>query len=100
MTVQIIQVPYDSGNRSLRMGRRPEHFIQNGIEQVLRDCGYEVYVDCIATPSAFHAEIKTAFELHELLAKRIRATHEAGIGSIQPPNGHCPLLLGHADRVQ
>jgi hypothetical protein len=37
--IEIIQVPYDSAHRSLRMGAGPEHFINNGVEAYLRDKG-------------------------------------------------------------
>jgi hypothetical protein len=47
MRVQIIQVPYDSGRRGVRMGRGPEHFIQNGAARMLQMQGHKVQVDCI-----------------------------------------------------
>lgn len=39
MNIQIIQVPYDSGHESVRTGKGPDHFIQNGIEQILQKSG-------------------------------------------------------------
>lgn len=73
MKVQIIQVPYDSGHRGVRMGRGPEHFIHHGIDQMLRARGHEVHVDTIEASIPFRAEIATAFELNRSLAEHVRA---------------------------
>lgn len=72
MKVQIIQVPYDSGHKSVRMGSGPEHFLRNGFDQMLRNSGYDVEVESIEAGELFRAEIKTAFELHRLLSERVR----------------------------
>ena len=93
MKVQIIQIPYDSGHRSLRMGAGPEHFVQGGIAQLLRDGGYTVGVDCIEAQTPFKAEIKTAFELCRLLAERVReARAEASFPLVL--SGNCNASLG------
>jgi len=44
MNIQIIQVPYDSGHEGARTGKGPDHFIQNGIEQILQKGGHVVNV--------------------------------------------------------
>ncbi len=75
------------------MGRGPEHFVQNGIEQILRDCGYDVYVDSIEASSGFHAEIKTAFELYRLLASRVSSAYERGVFPLVL-SGNCNSSLG------
>jgi len=71
MKVQVIQIPYDSGNRSVRMGSGPEHFVSKGLAEVLRAEGYEVWVETIESNAEFQAEIKTQFELYRLLAGRV-----------------------------
>ena len=78
MKVQIIQVPYDSGHRGLRMGAGPEHFVQNGLEHLLRDSGFEVDIDYVEAHSTFRAEIKTAFELYRTLAERVASACSSG----------------------
>lgn len=93
MKVQIIQVPYDSGYRSVRMGGGPEHFLQNGIEQVLRGDGHVVYVDCVEAQSPFKAEIKTAFELYRTLAGRVSLAYDSGIFPLVL-SGNCNSSLG------
>src|SRR5215211_1771805 len=93
MNVQIIQVPYDSGHRGLRMGAGPEHFVQGGIANILHSCGYNVAVDCIEAKTSFHAEIKTAFELCRLLAERVReACAQASFPLVL--SGNCNTSLG------
>jgi arginase len=93
MKVQIIQVPYDSGHRGIRMGGGPEHFVENGIEEVLGDEGYDVYVDCLEAQSPFRAEIKTAFELYRTLAERVRSAYSNGIFPLVL-SGNCNSALG------
>lgn len=84
MNVQVIQVPYDSGNRSLRMGQGPEHFIQNGLVQALQAGGHDVSVELIESQSEFRAEVQTQFELYRLLAVRVAEAKR---------NGRFPLIL-------
>lgn len=76
--VQLLQVPYDSGHRSTRMGRGPEHFVAHGAAERLHLAGHEVHTTVIEPDSAWRAEIKTAFELHRALAGAVRETIRAG----------------------
>jgi arginase len=78
MKIQIIQVPYDSGHRSVRMGRGPEHFVRNGVDEALRYTGHEVHTDKVEDTRTFRTEIKTAFELHKLVAERVRSAAQRG----------------------
>lgn len=93
MKVQIIQVPYDSGHRGLRMGGGPEHFVRNGVGRRLRDCGFDVGVDCVEAQSPFRAEIKTAFELLRTLAARVGSADGAGRFPLVL-SGNCNSSLG------
>ena len=72
MNVQIIQVPYDSGHKGVRTGQGPNHFIEHGIDQILRDCGHDVYVCQIESTVSLPTEIGTGFELNRLLAECVR----------------------------
>ncbi|MFQ5799168.1 MAG: arginase family protein [Bacteroidota bacterium] len=74
MKIQIIQVPYDSGQKGVRMGRGPEHFVQHHIDQTLQERGHEVDVESIEVKTPFPTENGTAFELNRLLAERVRST--------------------------
>ena len=84
MNVQVIQVPYDSGHRSLRAGSGPEHFINNGLAQVLQDAGHKVFVETIESKSEFRTEVQTQFELYRALAERVAEARE---------NRKFPLIL-------
>ncbi len=60
------------------MGRGPEHFVRNGVDETLRHNGHEVHTDVVEATSSFRTEIKTAFELHKLVAERVRSTAQQG----------------------
>jgi arginase len=84
MKVQILLVPYDSGHRGLRMGSGPEHFVKNGLVQVLQSVGHEVSVQTVEAESGFRSEVKTQFELYRSLAQRVSEAKR---------NGEFPLIL-------
>ena len=60
------------------MGRGPEHFVRNGVDETLRYDGHEVHTDIVEVTSSFRTEIKTAFELHKLVAERVRSAAQQG----------------------
>ncbi len=74
MRIRILQVPYDSGQRALRMGRGPLHLVERGLADRLRGQGHEVDVELIETGETFPSEIKTTFDLQRRLADRVRAS--------------------------
>src|SRR4030095_5390358 len=76
--IQIILVPYDSGHRNLRMGAGPEHFVNNGLAQVLEADGHEVFVETIEAQSDFQAEVKTQFGLYRSLAEHVAEAKRNG----------------------
>lgn len=84
MKVQVIQVPYDSGHRSLRAGSGPEHLVHKGLAQVLQDEGHEMSVEIIESQAAFRAEVQTQFELYRALADRVAEARR---------NDRFPLIL-------
>ena len=93
MKVQVIQIPYDSGNRSLRMGGGPEHFVGNGLAEVLQADGHEVWIESVEAQAEFRAEIRTQFELYGLLAGRVRmARREEKFPLVL--SGNCGATLG------
>ena len=93
MKVQVILVPYDSGNRSLRMGRGPEHFIENGLVQALEADGHEVSVEIIEAPTEFRAEVQTQFALYRSLAERVAAARQNGRFALVL-SGNCGATVG------
>jgi arginase len=84
MKIQLIQIPYDSGNRSLRMGRGPEHLVGNGLPQALQAEGHEVSVEAIEAPTEFRAEVQTQFGLYRSLAAKVDSAKQ---------NDQFPLVL-------
>src|SRR5205085_5463911 len=89
MKVQVIQIPYDSGSRNVRMGSGPEYFVSNGLAEVLQAEDHEVWVETIESNAEFRAEVKTQFELYRLLAERVVKARR---------NGKFPLILSGKDR--
>jgi arginase len=93
MKVQVIQIPYDSGHRSLRVGSGPEHFMDNGLTQGLEADGHEVSVETIEAQAEFRAEVQTQFGLYRSLAKQVAEARRKG----QFPlilSGNCGATLG------
>jgi arginase len=75
------------------MGAGPERFVHSGVEQTLRNCGYDVYVDCIEAHESFRAEIKTAFELYGTLAECVGSAYHSGVFPLVL-SGNCSSCLG------
>ncbi len=92
MNIQIIQIPYDSGHKGLRTGRGPEHFIQHGVEQALRDRGHQVASYRIESKASLTTEVGTAIELNRLLAEQIRSTTNKTFPIVLA--GNCNSCLG------
>lgn len=78
MNLQIIAVPYDSGHRGERMGAGPAHFVERGVERMLREAGHHVEVETLDARTRFLTEIGTAFDLHRQLAERVRTVTGGG----------------------
>ncbi|MFL5734659.1 MAG: arginase family protein [Chloroflexia bacterium] len=91
--VHLLVVPYDSGQRDVRMGRGPDHLMGYGIESTLRERGHATQVEYIEAGEGFRAETGTSFELYRLLAKRVAAARQAG-GLPLVLAGNCGSALG------
>src|SRR5947207_11426357 len=66
------------------MGNGPNNFVGNGLEEVLRADGLEVFVESVQDKGKFRVEIQTQFELYRLLAERVAEARG---------NGKFPLIL-------
>jgi arginase len=93
MRIRILQVPYDSGQRALRMGRGPLHLVERGLAERLRDQEHEVDVELVETGETFPSEIKTTFDLQHRLADRVRAAVAAGWFPVVL-SGNCNCAIG------
>jgi hypothetical protein len=80
MDIQLLLVPYDSGQRAWRCGARPEHLVRAGFPARLQRQGHIVTtVHIIQDDPAYPlAEIRTAFELAHRLATTVRYARAAG----------------------
>ncbi len=77
-TVQLLLVPYDSGQFDVRMGAGPLALARAGVAQRLREQGHAVEVQILEPASAWRAELRTAFELHHSVAETVAAARAAG----------------------
>jgi arginase len=93
VNIQIIQVPYDSGHKGIRTGRGPEHFLQHGVDQILRDSGHQVESCRIESKGSFTTEVGTAFELNRLLAGQVSSAISSSMFPIVLA-GNCNSCLG------
>ena len=79
MDIQLLAVPYDSGNRGARMGAGPEALLDGGLAQALREAGHRVHVKIAELPAdTWHAEIQTSFELMRMLSAAVRDARDGG----------------------
>ena len=73
MDIQLLLVPFDSGNRNARMGAGPERLLDVGLERTLRGSGHNVRTRIAhLPPESWQAEIQTSFELMRMLATAVR----------------------------
>ena len=93
MRIRILQVPYDCGQRAVRMGRGPLHLVERGLADRLRDGGHEVEVELIETGETFPSEIKVTFDLQRRIADRVRAAVATGAMPIIL-GGNCNYTVG------
>jgi arginase len=78
MEIRLLLVPYDSGQRNVRMGAGPEHLCASGIKQHLAAQGHTVDIEIIEPASAnWRAEVQTSFELMRAVSEHVRRTREA-----------------------
>jgi arginase len=86
MDIQLLLVPYDSGQRGWRCGAGPEHLVRAGLPAHLQRQGHIITAIHIIEddPAYPPAEIRTAFELARRLATTVRSARTAG---------HFPLVL-------
>jgi arginase len=89
----MIQVPYDSGHKGVRTGAGPEHFLQHGVDQILREAGHQVESYGIESNALFTTEIGTTFEVDRSLAKQVSSAIRSNMFPIVLA-GNCNSCLG------
>ena len=91
MQVRLIVVPYDSGNRAVRMGVGPLKLA--AACDRLRALATEVSVVAVEAPSGFRTEIGTTFALHRAVAEEVRGAIAGGAFPIVL-SGNCGGAVG------
>ena len=93
MDIQLLVVPYDSGNRGMRMGAGPERLLDAGLERALRENGHTVHTRIAELTADWQAEIQTSFELMRMLSVAVREARESGRFPIVLA-GNCNTAVG------
>src|SRR5712671_463121 len=91
MRVRLIRVPYDAGNRGLRMGAGPERL--SAAADRLRRRGIEVEQVAVEAPAGLRTEIGTTFALHRAVAGEVRGAAAAGAFPLVL-SGNCSSAIG------
>jgi arginase len=77
--IRLLLVPYDSGQRNVRMGAGPERLCAAGLKEHLASQGHQVDSQMIEPASMnWRAEVQTSFELMRAVAEQVRAARAAG----------------------
>jgi arginase len=92
MNVNLIQIPYDSGQFMVRTGRGSEYFIRNGLPERLQQLGHRVTIQRIRSGQAVDTEIGTFFEINRKLSKHLRASPTLGFPVVLA--GNCNSCIG------
>jgi arginase len=94
METTLLLVPYDSGQRNVRMGAGPEHLRASGLTEHLIALGYSVEVRIIEPASqSWRAEVQTSFELMRAIAENVRRSRAAKQFPVVL-SGNCNAAIG------
>src|SRR4051812_10556538 len=94
MDTTLLLVPYDSGQRSVRMGAGPQHLCDSGLTDHLTRSGHTVAVQMIEPEAQnWRAEVQTSFELMRAVAKNVRAARAAKRFPVVL-SGNCNAAIG------
>ncbi len=92
MHVNLIQIPYDSGQFMVRTGRGPEYFLRNDLPERLQKSGHSVTIQRIRSGQTVDTEIGTFFEINRKLAKHLRTNPTPGFPVVLA--GNCNTCVG------
>lgn len=91
--LRLIQVPYDSGNRALRMGRGPFHFIENGAVEAAKEFVDDIESTVVEYQSDFPIEMEITFGLHREISRQVKASLDRGLFPLVLA-GNCNSTVG------
>lgn len=93
MRVDVVQVPYDSGHRGLRMGAGPLHIVEAGLVGALAGSGHDVDLVKVELESTFPGEVASAFQLARSVRNRVASARSRERFPIIL-GGNCMVALG------
>jgi arginase len=98
--VSVIEVPFDSGLRDIRMGRGPRAMLDAGLVERLRGAGATVHVTVVEPPDdVFPAELPVTFALLRRVADEVAAARRDGAFPLVL-SGNCNSALGTVAGIQ
>jgi arginase len=91
--VELVVVPYDSGQREVRMGRGPGYLVEHGLPDALAADGHQVSITEVESAVEPAAEIAVTFDLARSIAAAVRAARIADRLPLVLA-GNCSAALG------
>jgi arginase len=74
MEIRLLLVPYDSGQRSVRMGAGPDYLRNAGLTERLEAGGHKISTQIVEPATTnWRAEVQTSFELMRAVAHQVRS---------------------------
>jgi arginase len=94
MQIRLLLVPYDSGQRNVRMGAGPDYLRSAGLTERLEAAGHKVSSQIVEPATTnWRAEVQTSFELMRAVADQVRsARSEASFPLVL--SGNCLSAVG------
>ncbi|WP_455464089.1 arginase family protein, partial [Candidatus Hodarchaeum mangrovi] len=93
MKIALIQVPFHLGKENIGMGKGPIRFLNAGIDQNLKDQGYQVKVERIRLSKQYNRELETIASLNNALGNVVKKTLKEGFFPFIL-GGNCNTCLG------
>ncbi len=93
LNVRLIQVPYDSGHRGLRLGAGPERLVAKGLAEHLATLVDRLKIELVEATGPFPMENETSFELMRRVAGRVADADRHGEFPIVLA-GNCDVIVG------
>jgi arginase len=79
MEIRLLLVPYDSGQRSVRMGAGPDYLRTAGLTEQLEAAGHTVTMQVVEpATTSWRAEVQTSFELMRAVARHVQEARADG----------------------
>lgn len=90
--IEVLMAPYDSGHFGQRMGAGPRAILRGGLIDVLGGPACVTVTEC-HPQDAWHAELRSAFDLQRVVAQAAARAHHASRFPVLL-SGNCNTMLG------